>query len=114
MALTMPYRWLLIPAGVLGIAAGFALYVRERRRCDTLGCRMAGSRVTLAVFDLVGREVRTLADGEWEPGRHSAMLTKVSSHGSALGAGVYFVRINAQSLASGRSFTSLRKMVILR
>lgn len=29
---------------------GFALYARERRRCDTLGCRMAGSRVTLAVL----------------------------------------------------------------
>lgn len=50
MAVTMRYRWLLIPAGVLGIGAGLALYVRERRRCDALGCRMAGSRVTLAVL----------------------------------------------------------------
>jgi len=50
MAVTMRYRWLLIPAGVLGVAAGFVLYARERRRCDALGCRMAGSRVTLAVL----------------------------------------------------------------
>jgi len=50
MAVTMRYRWLLIPAGVLGIAAGFVLYARERRRCDALGCRMAGSRITLAVL----------------------------------------------------------------
>jgi hypothetical protein len=55
MALTMPYRWLLIPAGVLGIAVGFALYARERRRCDTLGCRMAGSRVTLAYTTVAAR-----------------------------------------------------------
>jgi hypothetical protein len=48
-AVTMRYRWLLIPTGVLGVAAGFVLYVRERRRCDALGCRTAGSRVTLAV-----------------------------------------------------------------
>jgi len=48
MATTIRYRWLLIPAGVLGIAAGFVLYARERRRCDARGCRMAGSRVTLA------------------------------------------------------------------
>lgn len=34
MAVTMPYRWILIPAGVAGVLAGFALYVRERRRCD--------------------------------------------------------------------------------
>jgi len=34
MAVTMQYRWILIPAGVLGVTAGFMLYVRERRRCD--------------------------------------------------------------------------------
>jgi PKD domain-containing protein/Big-like domain-containing protein len=72
------------------------------------------SRITLVVYDLQGREVRTLVDGEWVPGRHSATLTKVSSNGGTLGAGVYFVRMNAQSLASGRSFTSLRKMVLVR
>jgi len=59
MALTMPYRWFLIPVGVLGIAAGFALYVRERRRCDTLGCRMVGSRVTLAVLVVASGIVAT-------------------------------------------------------
>jgi len=42
------------------IAAGFVLYARERRRCDALCCRMAGSRVTAAVtvdqlIDVVNR-----------------------------------------------------------
>ncbi len=50
MAVTMPYRWVLIPAGVLGVTSGFVLYARERRRCQALSCRMAGSRVTLAVL----------------------------------------------------------------
>lgn len=50
MAVTMQYRWLLIPAGALGVMMGFALYVRERRRCDRLGCRMAGSQITLALL----------------------------------------------------------------
>lgn len=50
MAVTMQYRWLLIPAGALGVGTGFALYVRERRRCDQLGCRMAGSRITLGLL----------------------------------------------------------------
>ena len=44
MAVTMQYRWLLIPAGVLGVVTGFALYVRERRQCAALACQMAGSR----------------------------------------------------------------------
>ncbi len=50
MAVTMQYRWILIPAGVAGVLAGFALYVRERRRCDAVACRMAGSRITLALL----------------------------------------------------------------
>lgn len=50
MAVTMQYRWILIPTGVLGVALGFALYVRERRRCAQLACRMAGSRVTFALL----------------------------------------------------------------
>ena len=52
MAATMQYRWILIPAGVLGVVTGFVLYVRERRRCEALACRMAGSRVTLALLIL--------------------------------------------------------------
>lgn len=50
MAVTMQYRWLLIPAGVLGVATGFLVYFRERRRCAALACRMAGSRLTLALL----------------------------------------------------------------
>jgi len=50
MAVTMRYRWILIPAGVLGVSLGVVLYARERRRCDALGCRMAGRRISLALL----------------------------------------------------------------
>ena len=50
MATTMPYRWLLVPAGIIGIVTGFALYVRERRRCDALACWMVGSRITFTLL----------------------------------------------------------------
>ena len=50
MATTMQYRWLLVPAGIVGIVAGFVLYIRERRRCNALACRMAGSRIALALL----------------------------------------------------------------
>ena len=52
MAVTMPYRWLLIPLGVIGIVTGFGLYLRERRRCEALACRMAGRRISLALLIL--------------------------------------------------------------
>jgi len=59
MAVTMQYRWLLIPAGILGVAIGFLLYFRERRRCAALACRMAGSRVTLALLVVASLVVGT-------------------------------------------------------
>ncbi|MGH6689983.1 MAG: hypothetical protein ACREF4_04795 [Gammaproteobacteria bacterium] len=54
MAVTMRYRWILIPAGIIGVTAGCVLYIRERRRCDAMACRMAGSRLTLALLILAG------------------------------------------------------------
>ena len=59
MAVTMQYRWLLIPAGILGVAIGFFLYFRERRRCAALACRMAGSRITLALLVVASLVVGT-------------------------------------------------------
>ena len=59
MAVTMQYRWILIPAGVLGVTTGFVLYVRERRRCEQLACHMAGSRVALALLIIASLVVAT-------------------------------------------------------
>ena len=59
MAVTMQYRWILIPTGVLGVVAGVALYIRERRRCDALACRMAGGRTTLVLLVLASLVVVT-------------------------------------------------------
>src|SRR2546428_2875956 len=54
MATTMQFRWLLVPAGIIGIVTGFVLYVREKRPCDALACPMAGSRITLGLLALAG------------------------------------------------------------
>ena len=70
--------------------------------------------MTLRVFDILGREVRGLADGEWDAGRHSATWAGEKSDGSRVGGGVYFVRMTAQSLTGDRSYTSLRKMIFVK
>ena len=59
MATTMQYRWLLVPAGIIATVTGFVLYLRERRRCDALTCRMAGSRITLALLIVASLVVGT-------------------------------------------------------
>ena len=79
MATTMQYRWLLVPAGVIGIGGGFFLYIRERRRCDALACRMAGSRITLTLLILASVVVTTAIVLDRFPELTSDLLTYVMS-----------------------------------
>lgn len=88
MAVTMRYRWLLIPAGVIGVTAGFVLYLRERRRCTALACRMAGSRVTLTLLIVAGLVVATSIVLDRFPEMSSDLLVRLidgGTHGSASG-----------------------------
>lgn len=41
----MRYEWLTLPLGVIGLAAAWGLYFRERRRCRTQACRFVGRRM---------------------------------------------------------------------
>jgi len=74
MAVTMQYRWILIPMGILGVLAGFALYIRERQHRVAVrtahpireGCRPLPSLIPDAQG--VARAVRTF---EQVPGRDS-------------------------------------------
>lgn len=50
MTVTMQYRWLFLPPGVVGLVAGYALYFRERRRCAAAGCRVADGRTALVLL----------------------------------------------------------------
>ena len=77
MAVTMRYRWILIPAGVVGVVTGFTLYVRERRRCDAVACRMAGRRVTLALLILATLVVSTSIALDRFPELTSDLLARV-------------------------------------
>ena len=82
MAVTMQYRWLLIPAGIAGVLAGVVLYVRERRRCDTLACRMAGSRMVLAALALAALIVTTSIVLDQFPEMTSELLARIADTGA--------------------------------
>ncbi|MGA9116398.1 MAG: right-handed parallel beta-helix repeat-containing protein [Bacteroidota bacterium] len=61
------------------------------------------SRVTLALFDVLGREVATLARGVEEPGFRSV---RFDAHG--LASGVYYYRLKAGD------FVATRRLIVLR
>jgi len=61
------------------------------------------ARVTLTLYDVTGREVRTLADAEYEPGSYSVTLDA-----RGLPSGVYFYRMVSEK------FQESRKLVLLK
>ncbi len=82
MAVTMQYRWILIPTGVFGVTAGFVLYIRERRWCDSLGCRMAGRKITLALLILASLVVATAVVLDRFPEMTSDLLSRLTEGSS--------------------------------
>jgi len=71
-----------------GIVTGFVLYLRERRRCDALACRMAGGRITLALLMLASLVVATTIVLDRFPEMSSDLLVRLTdggTHGSASG-----------------------------
>ncbi len=63
----------------------------------------AAGKVSLRVYDLLGREVAVLVDGIHSTGTHT-----VSFNGASLSSGVYMVRLTAGSM------TATRKMVLAK
>lgn len=67
----------------------------------------ARMRVQLAIYDVLGRRVRTVADGELAPGGTELWWDGKDASGHAAGSGVYFA-----SLAAGGTRTSVRVPLI--
>ncbi len=66
------------------------------------------SRVTLEVFDITGRLVRTLVDGQMPAGRHRVIWDGRGEAGQPVASGVYLYRLQAGD------FVQTRKMVLMQ
>jgi flagellar hook assembly protein FlgD len=67
-----------------------------------------GSRVRLSVYDLSGRLIRELVDGEKSGGEYVAVWRGLDDAGRQVGSGVYFYRLEVDG-------TSIeRKMVMMK
>ncbi len=69
----------------------------------------AAARVTLRVFDLLGREIVTLVDGPIGAGSHS-----VTWNAASCGSGVYFARLSASDPGGGIPFVKTAKLELLK
>ena len=64
--------------------------------------------VQLGVYDVGGRRVRSLVDGERSAGTETLVWDGTSESGSELGAGVYFVRLTGPGVRQTRRVVRLR------
>jgi hypothetical protein len=70
------------------------------------------STVRLAIYDIMGREVVALAQGELEAGRYERAWKGTDPNGRPVGPGVYFARMDAVSV-SGAVRRTISKRVML-
>ncbi len=66
------------------------------------------AKVTVKIFDVLGREVRTLVNKQVEAGTHS-----IKFNGINLTSGVYFYAIRAEG-ADGSSFVDAKKFILMK
>ncbi|MGA2624160.1 MAG: cohesin domain-containing protein [Bacteroidota bacterium] len=97
-----------------GIPREFALgqnYPNPFNPSTTIEYRLpAESKVSLKVYDMLGRVVATLADGVQQAGYKS-----VEWNGLDATSGVYFYRLEAMSVSgSNKSFTRIGKMLLIK
>jgi hypothetical protein len=69
--------------------------------------------VSLRVYNLLGQEVITLADGPQTAGRYEAVWDGRNAFGKPISSGVYFYRFEAKT-ASGQIYGNMRKMLFLK
>ena len=69
-------------------------------------------RVTLCVYDLAGRKVRTLVDRDVESGEHKVVWDGTTDVGKRAASGVYFLRMEAAGHTD--AFHATRKLVLLK
>ena len=66
------------------------------------------TRVTLRVFDLMGKPVTTLVDSRQDAGPHAVRWNGLNSKGAPAGAGVYFYQLHTGE------YEEVKKMVLLK
>jgi subtilisin-like proprotein convertase family protein len=71
------------------------------------------SRVSAGVYNIIGQQVRSLVAGDQKAGYQVVEWDGTSDAGSQLASGIYFLRLSAQG-ADGRSFTDVRKLMMLK
>jgi len=75
----------------------------------TIRCQLPQKqKVLLRIFNSVGREVRTLVNGEYDAGHHDSLWDARNNAGVRVASGVYLYQFRSDG------FAQMKKMLLLR
>lgn len=74
----------------------------------------SNSKVTLRVYNILGQQVAELLNGVLESGYHETNWEATTNTGSQVSSGVYFYKLEANSLTTGQIFSEVHKMVLMK
>ena len=96
-----------------GVFALNAIYPNPAVPPTTLAFEVATpSEVTLTLYDVLGRKVRTLVTGRKNAGTHTVVWDGVDQAGQRVASGLYVARFTARN--PGGTFTQSRQVVVVR
>jgi hypothetical protein len=72
------------------------------------------SRVTLAIYDVLGREVRQLVNETVNAGLQTVAWDGTNAGGTPVASGVYLYRLTSAPTGGGKAYTTTRKMLLTR
>ena len=68
--------------------------------------------VTMEVYDILGRKVRTLVNHRHQPGYHAVIWNGLNDKGVPVSTGMYFYRITAEGTTD--NFVSVKKLIMMK
>ncbi len=71
------------------------------------------ANVKLAIYNLIGEEIKVLANSDFNAGVHKVTWNATSKDGGKVSSGIYFYRINAVD-NEGREFSDTKKLILLK
>jgi hypothetical protein len=72
------------------------------------------SQVSVRVFNLLGQQVAEIAGGMLKAGYHEVTWEGRTNLGVSVCSGIYFCKLEAVAVDGGRSFSDIRKMMLLK
>jgi len=104
--------------GMIPPAESMTLTLGPTPPADTLGIALAfpeaSVHLTLRVYDMAGREVRRLVDGEQWPAHSTLRWDGLDSGGRPAPTGMYVLLLEAAGTETGRTYRLVRPVVIAR